>query len=70
MSERNGDTARFQKNRRRMLHQRVRTRAWMASVRTTGRDAVTGSGPVTSGDAVSRAAFLAKQEAGAPTAGD
>ena len=40
MSERNGDKARFQKNRKRRLHQRQRTRTLMGIVRrTTDNDA-------------------------------
>ena len=71
MSERNGDKARFQKNRKRSLRQRERTRAFVASVRaTTNKDASGGASEratPTSKEDVSRAASLAMQDEGGPT---
>lgn len=71
MSERNGDKARFQKNRKRILRQRARTRALMASVgTTTNKDAspaAAGGATAASGDAVTRSASRAMQDEGGPT---
>jgi len=63
MSERNGDKARFQKNRKRKLHHRQRIRALMAGVpkRTGDR-----RGTTTVTDTASRAASLAMQDEGGP----
>jgi hypothetical protein len=75
MSERNGDKARFQKNRKRKLRHRQRIRALMAGVRTKSDEdasnAAARSVTATSTDAASRAASLAMQDEGGPTrAGD
>jgi len=43
MSERNGDKARFQKNRKRKLHQRQRVRALMVGLRKATAENPSGS---------------------------
>ena len=43
MSERNGDKARFQKNRKRKLHHRQRIRALMAGLRKATAEDTSGS---------------------------
>jgi len=43
MSERNGDKARFQKNRKRKLHHRQRIRALMAGLRQATAENASGS---------------------------
>ena len=72
MSARNGDKARFQKNRKRRLRQRQRTRALMAgALKRTAGDASTPldrSGTATLQDATSRAS-LAMQDEGGPIRG-
>jgi hypothetical protein len=55
MSERNGDRARFQKNRKHKLHHRQRIRALEAELRKRRDD-----------DAASRAKSLAMQDEGGP----
>jgi hypothetical protein len=70
MSERNGDKARFQKNRKRKLHHRQRIRALMAGVpKRTGEETGAGDrrGTITVTDTASRAASLAMQDEGGPT---
>ena len=72
MSERNGDKARFQKNRKRKLLQRQRTRAFMARVpgRTSASHAKKNS-KRGSADAASARASTAMQDEGGPIrAGD
>ena len=72
MSERNGDKARFQKNRKRKLLQRQRTRTLMARVpgqtsASHAKKSVSGASP----DAASARASRAMQDEGGPTrAGD
>lgn len=75
MSERNGDKARFQKNRKRKLLHRRRLQALMAGVLTRtagGASAVADRSRVAAvTDAASRTASLAMQDEGGPTrAGD
>jgi len=73
MSERNGDRARFQKDRKRKLHHRQRIRALMTELKSKKRaneDASAGPDrsvtmPFT--DAASRAASLAMHDEGGPT---
>jgi hypothetical protein len=75
MSERNGDKARFHKNRKRKVHLRQRLRALLSGGRKrTGEDAsgaIDRSGTATSPDAASLGASRAMQDEGGPTrAGD
>jgi hypothetical protein len=56
MSERNGDRARFQKNRKRKLHHRQRIRALMTGLKKRATE-----------DAASHAASLAMHDEGGPT---
>ncbi len=68
MSKRNGDRARFQKNRKRKLHHRERVRALMTGLRkeTEAPGATGRSVAATPGDAASAEASLAMQDEGGP----
>jgi hypothetical protein len=68
MSQRNGDRARFQKNRKHKLHHRQRIRALVTALRNR-RDATASadrSVTVTSTDAASVKASLAMHDEGGP----
>jgi hypothetical protein len=72
MSERNGDKARFQKDRKRKLHRRQRIRELSATLRPrTNHRTSSPDQRGTGSDAASRAASAAMQDEGGPTrAGD
>ena len=69
MSERNGDKARFQKNRKRRLLQRQRTRAWIAKASMTTVDGAAGTanGNDAGTFSATRVASRAMQDEGGPT---
>lgn len=71
MSERNGDRARFQKNRKRKLHHRQRIQALVSGLRKTTDEGTSGAADrsvtATFTDAVSRTAPLFMHDEGGPT---
>jgi hypothetical protein len=68
MSERNGDKARFQKNRKRKLHHRQRIRALMAGVpKRTDTPGAVDRRVTAAPDAASSAASAAMHDEGSPT---
>ena len=72
MSERNGDRARFQKNRKRTIHQRQRIRALLSELKArTSAPGAKRAGTRTATDATSAEARLAMLDDGGPMrAGD
>ena len=68
MSERNGDRARFQKDRKRKLRHRQRIAALLAGLRNAERvpGAANGTGKATRADVASSAESLVIHDEGAP----